>query len=538
MTKSLGTGNVIGPDSPGTIIPLSQLFSLNLDAGYHATQIIIRDRSIGGGHLVNLSDPSHLYPEFTTIQTINYSDLGQWEFVAAPNAYADLIGFQIVESNGVNTVTSDSAGAVVFTSNAIKGIDTPIDLTGVGNAIAAANYGFVIRYYWDSPHSSSQFANYLTNSERIDLVNDHLQIVTVWEDGNNVLTGTMKGTSDAQRAIAHAVLAGQNDGSAIYFAVEPGQSISDAVNYFSQVKTVFDGTGNTHHYTIGVYGTGDILTSVAAYVKYTWLTGASYLTSGTASYATWNINQIAVTDSQNADQTYHTTLDPAGLQISVPNAVRGVDIDIARGDFGAFGGSDDTVKETVPSSITAAAGQTFAFTGASAVLVNDDGLNSETFATVVTANTGILSASGAGVSGTGTHSLSITGTLSQVNAALNTLTYSNSSADTITVTTSDLVDHSSAFKSIGVTINGGPNQPPAVAPVVASKSITVGTDVSWSQLFTVSDQENDTIVLYSVDESNTSGVGGWYIGAMELTGQTFVNPSDLANLHYHVLCEE
>jgi 20S proteasome alpha/beta subunit len=232
----------------------------------------------------------------------------------------------------------------------------------------------------------------------------------------------------------------------------------------------------------------------------------------------------------------------AALQIGSPygihnanlsaDLISGVDLDLAQSSLFTANPSDDTVSETAPTSTTASAGVSTTISG---VQVVDDGLNGETFSTVIFDNAGTLSASGTSVSGSGTHSLSITGTLSQVNAALNTLTYSNSSAgaDTITVTTSDLIDHSSVSKNIGVTINGGPNQPPAVAPVVASKSITVGTDVSWSQLFTVSDQESDTIVLYSVDESNTSGVGSWYIGATPLTGQTFVNPSDLANLHYH-----
>ena len=82
-------------------------------------------------------------------------------------------------------------------------------------------------------------------------------------------------------------------------------------------------------------------------------------------------------------------------------------------------------------------------TGANAVQVTDAGAGSDTFTTVVTtANGGDVSASGAGgatVSNSGTPSVTIRGTLTQVNAALLTLSYENAAAgnDTVTVTTSD-----------------------------------------------------------------------------------------------------
>jgi hypothetical protein len=74
--------------------------------------------------------------------------------------------------------------------------------------------------------------------------------------------------------------------------------------------------------------------------------------------------------------------------------------------------------------------------------------------------------------------VSITGTLGQVNAALNTLNYSNSSAgtDTITVTTSDLIDHSSALKSIAVTINPASTPPQLSLPSGPSvPTLTLGS---------------------------------------------------------------
>src|SRR5262249_48239188 len=65
-----------------------------------------------------------------------------------------------------------------------------------------------------------------------------------------------------------------------------------------------------------------------------------------------------------------------------------------------------------------------------------------------------------------------------------------------------------------------------------SRSMNVGDDLLWSSLFSYSDQENDPYFLFSVDESNTAGVGSWYLGNKPIVGQNFVSPSDFSNLHY------
>jgi hypothetical protein len=75
------------------------------------------------------------------------------------------------------------------------------------------------------------------------------------------------------------------------------------------------------------------------------------------------------------------------------------------------------------------------------------------------------------------------------------------------------------------------NQAPVVTPVSATRTMTAGQDLLWSDLFAVNDPEGNAIVKYYVSDSNSSGVGGWYIGNSAVTG--FVDPSQLANLHYH-----
>ncbi|MDA9431207.1 hypothetical protein XH88_05255, partial [Bradyrhizobium sp. CCBAU 51627] len=117
----------------------------------------------------------------------------------------------------------------------------------------------------------------------------------------------------------------------------------------------------------------------------------------------------------------------------------------------------DVVTETAPSSIFTTVGQSFRFTGSSAVQVVDAGAKSDTMTTTVTATSGgkisVSANGGATVSGSGTTSLTITGTLSQVDATLSTLAYTNSAAgsDTVSVATTDSVNQSSATRAISVT---------------------------------------------------------------------------------------
>lgn len=117
----------------------------------------------------------------------------------------------------------------------------------------------------------------------------------------------------------------------------------------------------------------------------------------------------------------------------------------------------DVVTETAPTFVGTNLGQEFDFTGASAVRVVDAGARADQMTTTVrTSNGGDIAASGAGgatVTGTGTTSLTIIGTLGQVNAALATLAYTNTNAgnDTVTVATTDAKNNSSASAAINVT---------------------------------------------------------------------------------------
>ncbi|MBS0558591.1 MAG: hypothetical protein JSR21_00905 [Proteobacteria bacterium] len=146
--------------------------------------------------------------------------------------------------------------------------------------------------------------------------------------------------------------------------------------------------------------------------------------------------------------------------LSDTNATAGIDnIAVSASDsFGNTGGgtADITVAAltpvlAVPGAQTVHQGSSTAITGVSLSEANN--VTGETFTVTLTDTNGLLSASGAGVSGAGTTTLTITGSLAQVNADLATLqdTDSVAGADTITLTAQDSFGNDAASASIGIT---------------------------------------------------------------------------------------
>jgi hypothetical protein len=153
--------------------------------------------------------------------------------------------------------------------------------------------------------------------------------------------------------------------------------------------------------------------------------------------------------------------------------------------------NDDSVDLTAPSSFSAVTGVNTAISG---VQVIDDGLNGETFTVQVQAgNSSSLSATGTGVTGSGSHNLTITGTLGQVNAALGTLSYFTTnpagSGESVSVTVTDS-DSSTKSKNFAVSITGAP-----------AVTLTPTQDIWITNTF-------DNGSNYGVDNAQLK-VGGW-----------------------------
>jgi hypothetical protein len=122
-----------------------------------------------------------------------------------------------------------------------------------------------------------------------------------------------------------------------------------------------------------------------------------------------------------------------------------------------------------PASATVHKGTATAISGVS--IAESGNTTGETFTTTLTDTNGLLSATGVGVTGAGTKSLKITGTLSQVNADLGTLTDNDPvmSSDSIHLTTTDSLGNAAIPANIAVTVTAARAPGLSVAPALFSQ---------------------------------------------------------------------
>jgi hypothetical protein len=186
-----------------------------------------------------------------------------------------------------------------------------------------------------------------------------------------------------------------------------------------------------------------------------------------------------------------------------------------------------------PPSTTLGVGKTDAISGVS--LSESGNTTGETFTVTVTDTYGDLSATGSGASGSGT-SLTITGSLSQVNSDLATLTDQDGTAgsDTITLNASDSFGNTAAPQAILVTVNGTPAiAPPPSTTVGVSKTHAI-SGVSLSETGnTASSGETFTVTLadtYGDLSATGSGVSGQGTTSLTITGSLSQLNGDLATL--------
>src|SRR5258705_266680 len=109
---------------------------------------------------------------------------------------------------------------------------------------------------------------------------------------------------------------------------------------------------------------------------------------------------------------------------------------------------------TAPATAVVGVGKPIGISGVS--LSETGNTTGETFTVTLVDTNGLLSATGTGITGSGTTTLTITGTLTQVNADLATLTDtdSNLAADTITLTALDSFGKNPERKRINSTHYG------------------------------------------------------------------------------------
>src|SRR5206468_3593162 len=111
---------------------------------------------------------------------------------------------------------------------------------------------------------------------------------------------------------------------------------------------------------------------------------------------------------------------------------------------------------TAPAAETVGQGHAAAVPGVTLAETGDT--SAETFTATVSDTSGALTATGTGVSGSGSHTVTITGSLTQVNAALATLQDLEAAAgsDTIHLTAPASFRNTATAKDVAVTVNGLP----------------------------------------------------------------------------------
>jgi hypothetical protein len=119
-----------------------------------------------------------------------------------------------------------------------------------------------------------------------------------------------------------------------------------------------------------------------------------------------------------------------------------------------------TLAITAPASATVGQNSRTAISGVS--LSEAGSSTGEIFTVTLSDTNGLLSAKGAGVSGSGATKLTISGSLSQVNSDLATLadTDASSAADAINITASDSLGDTAALAAITVKVNGAATTKP------------------------------------------------------------------------------
>jgi hypothetical protein len=280
-------------------------------------------------------------------------------------------------------------------------------------------------------------------------------------------------------------------------------------------------TGNTagENFTVTLSDTNGDLAATGSGVSGSGTT--SLTVSGSLSQVNSDLATLTDTDASTASDTIKLSASDSfgnsAAQISIAVSVTP---------------QSGTPSITAPPSATVGVGQPGAIGGVS--ITESPTTSGETFTVTLADTNGLLSATGTGVSGSGTTSLKISGSLSQVNSDLATLNDTDGTApsDTITLSAGDSNGGTATPASIAVTINGLPAiTAPASAAVVQNQATAI-TGVS------VAESGNTAGETFTVTLSDTngdlsatgSGVSGADTAGLTITGSLVQVNSDLATL--------
>ena len=322
---------------------------------------------------------------------------------------------------GVSLATAQGNGADNFTAT----------LVDTGGLLSATGAGV-----------SGSGTNKLTITGSLDQVNSDLATVEDLEGVTGSDTVTLNARDDQGDKAAPASIALTVDGPAIAAPTAVTVAAGEATSVSGVMLSLSGEATQGETYTVTLTDTSGLLAA----------TGTGVSGSGTnalvISGALAKVNAALATLTDTAGASGSDTIEISAKD-SLGEIAVGVGVTVTANGPPAI---------SAPSTLTVGQGHATAIAGVSLAEAGDTG--SETFTAVLTDADGLLSATGSGISGSGTTHLTIAGSLAQVNADLATLTDNarSAGADTITISASDSLGGEAAPATIGVTANG----PPAV----------------------------------------------------------------------------
>jgi hypothetical protein len=185
-----------------------------------------------------------------------------------------------------------------------------------------------------------------------------------------------------------------------------------------------------------------------------------------------------------------------------------------------------------PTAATVGVGQAGAISGVS--ISESNTTAGETFTVTLADSNGLLTATGSGVSGSGTTSRSISGSLAQVSSDLATLgdTDGTAGSDTITINASDSNGGTATPASIAVTVNGLPTIAVPTTAAVAQNQASAISGLSLSESGDTAG-ESFTVTLSDANgdlSATGTGVSGSGTTSLTISGSLRQVNADLATL--------
>jgi T5SS/PEP-CTERM-associated repeat protein len=309
----------------------------------------------------------------------------------------------------------------------------------------------------------------------------------------------------------------------------------DLIKGADGVKIQFKGTQDT----LQIEDAADIGSTISGFT----FTDTIELAGLTATSAEDTNGTLDVFDGTSLIASFNVSGNYKGAGFDVASNAQGSTITL---DASQPGGlpvvTPNPLAVSLPGSIEAAAGSTVAVQGASIA----DSASGATITLEILTGSGLLSANTSAQGGGGTISaapdgtgLIVTGTASQINADLSTLTYTATAtgSDTLQFVASDdsgNADEDSATVSVPdfvPTLDLPPAQTVVADQATAISGISVNDDINADAMFTI--DVNDSTGTLSVDTDGASTVTGAGSTALVITGDLADINADLASLTYN-----